>query len=241
MDALRRHAERLGPRRRRHLGGDAADRGGPCALWLAKYGDQFPAGWVRVQACRHALFESAKNRGKDLAHIGVGLLDAGAMLSAATLAKVKAAYQAGKLPHVAPDSVSIPFVRLLFGLPPPGPGVDEMYETEMAQLMFRSKNKELVAAFEADPNGGKQLAPAAAKRLRDAFLREPDMSKTLKAHLKGGGGRQALADAGELPGSLPQALRRVVVLRRAARLLDLALVEIFAADRRDVGARRRDG
>ncbi len=23
-----------------------------CALWLAKYGDQFPAGWVRVQACR---------------------------------------------------------------------------------------------------------------------------------------------------------------------------------------------
>ncbi|MEI9886670.1 MAG: hypothetical protein WDN08_09245 [Rhizomicrobium sp.] len=84
--------------------------------------------------------------------------------------------------------MSIPFVRLLFGLPPPGPGVDEMYETEMAQLMFRSKNKELVAAFEADPNGGKQLAPAAAKRLRDAFLREPDMSKTLKAHLKAAAG-----------------------------------------------------
>ncbi|HEY8698607.1 MAG TPA: S8/S53 family peptidase [Rhizomicrobium sp.] len=155
-----------------------------CALWLAKYGKQFPAGWTRVAACRHALFESVKNKGKDLAHIGVGMLDAGEMLSAATLAKVTKAYKDGKLPHIEPDKVSNPFFRLLFGLPPPGSGVDEMYETEAAQLLFRSKNKELVAAFEADPQGQKKLSPQKAKRLRDAFIREPAISNSLKTHLK---------------------------------------------------------
>ncbi len=155
-----------------------------CALWLAQYGNQFPAGWVRVEACRHALFESARNRGQDLSHIGVGMLDAGEMLSAATLAKVSAAYKGGKLPNVPPDRVSAPFTRLLFGLSPPGPGVDEMYDTEAAQLLFRSKNKELVAAFEADPHGEKRLKPKTAKRLRDALIREPAISNTLKSYLK---------------------------------------------------------
>jgi hypothetical protein len=106
------------------------------------------------------------------------------MLSAATLDKVNAAYKAHKLPNIAPDEVSNAFFRVLFGLPPPGPGVDEMYETEAAQLLFRSRNKELVAAFEADPEGEKQLSSKTAKRLRDALIREPAISKTLKTYLK---------------------------------------------------------
>jgi hypothetical protein len=155
-----------------------------CALWLARYGHGFPAGWVRVAACRHALFASVKNRAEDLAHIGVGLLDAGEMLSAETFAKVDAAYKAKKLPHIEPDKVSNAFFRVLFGLPPPGSGVDEMYETEAAQLFFRSKNKELVAAFEADPEGKKKLPRKMAKRLRDALIREPAISNSLKTYLK---------------------------------------------------------
>ena len=157
-----------------------------CALWLKQYGQQFPAGWQRVEACRHALFESVKNKGQNPSQIGGGILDAGSMLSPGTLAQVQAAYTQNKLPHVAPDQVSFPFWRLLFGLAPPGPGVDEMYETEAAQIFFRSANKDLAAAVAANPDGdpAKALSQAAAKQLRDAFIAEPSISNALKMHLQ---------------------------------------------------------
>jgi len=59
-----------------------------------------------------------------------------------------------------------------------------MHETDAAQLFFRSKNKELVVAFEADPEGKKKLPAKTARRLRDALIREPAISSTLTAHLK---------------------------------------------------------
>ena len=157
-----------------------------CALWLKQYGQQFPAGWQRVEACRHALFESVKNKDQNLSQIGAGLLDAGAMLSPATLAKVQAAYMNHQLPYTPSDQVSFPFFRLLFGLAPPGPGVDEMYETEATQIFFRSGNKDLAAAVEANPEGdpARALAPALAQQLRDAFIAEPSISSTLKSHLQ---------------------------------------------------------
>ena len=158
-----------------------------CALWLKQYGGQFPLGWQRVEACRHALFESAANRGQNVSQIGIGLLDAGAMLRPATLAKVQQAFQNNQLPHAPPDDVSFPFLRLLFGLPPPGAGVDEMYETEAAQIFFRSRNADLAAAVAASPDGDPAVAPmsAAARRaLQDAFIAEPSMSNTLKAYLQ---------------------------------------------------------
>jgi hypothetical protein len=157
-----------------------------CALWLKQHGSLFPSGWQRVEACRHALFVSAKQRGENLSEIGVGLLDAAAMLSAETLTEVQRAYSAGELRYVAADSVSFPFFRLLFGLAPPGPGVDEMYETEAAQIFYRSANAELAKAVEANPDGAPAQAPdaATAKRLRDAFIAEPSMSDTLRTYLK---------------------------------------------------------
>lgn len=157
-----------------------------CALWLAQYGHQFPTGWQRVEACRHALFESVKNRGANPSEIGVGLLDAGAMLSPVTQQKVQQAYQQKQLPYAPLDQVSFPFFRLLFGLAPPGPGVDEMYETEAAQIFFRSSNKELASAVEQNPDGAPQIAPDAAtmQRLREAFIAEPSISNSLKTYLQ---------------------------------------------------------
>ena len=158
-----------------------------CALWLKQYGSQFPAGWQRVEACRHALFESAAARGQNVSQIGVGLLDAGAMLRPATFALVQQAFATGTLRYAPPDDVSFPLFRLLFGLPPPGTGIDEMYETEAAQIFFRSKNTALAAAVAANPDGDPATAPlSAAKRkaLRDAFISEPSISNALKAHLQ---------------------------------------------------------
>jgi hypothetical protein len=158
-----------------------------CALWLKQYGGQFPAGWQRVEACRHALFESAAARGQNVSQIGVGLLDAGAMLRPATFALVQQAFATGTLRYAPPDDVSFPLFRLLFGLPPPGTGIDEMYETEAAQIFFRSKNTALAAAVAANPDGDPATAPLSAaerKALRDAFISEPSISNALKAHLQ---------------------------------------------------------
>jgi hypothetical protein len=157
-----------------------------CALWLKQYGQQFPAGWQRVEACRHALFESVRNKAQNVTKIGAGILDANAMLSPQTLAAVQTAYKNNQLPDVPPDSVSFPFWRLLVGLPPPGPGVDEMYETEAAQIFFRSSNSDLAKAVEANPEGdpAKALSPPSAGQLRDAFIAEPSISDALKAHLR---------------------------------------------------------
>ena len=83
--------------------------------------------------------------------------------------------------------MSFPFLRLLFGLPPPGAGIDEMYETEAAQIFFRSKNTDFAAAVAANPYGDPTVAPLSAanrKALRDAFIAEPSISNMLKAYLQ---------------------------------------------------------
>jgi subtilisin family serine protease len=158
-----------------------------CALWLKQYGSQFPVGWQRVEACRHALFESAAAKGQNVSQIGVGLLDAGAMLRPSTFGQAQQAFATGTLRYAPPDDVSFPFLRLLFGLPPPGAGIDEMYETEAAQIFFRSKNADLAAAVAANPDGDPAAAPLSStdrKTLRDAFIAEPSISNTLKAYLQ---------------------------------------------------------
>lgn len=139
--------------------------------------------WHKIP-CR--LFELVANCDANPSQIGAGILDAGAMLTAETFAKVQAAYVANQLPHVAPDKVSFPFWRLLFGLAPPGPGVDEMYETEAAQIFDRSANVDLAKAVETNPDGNpaQSLPPAQARQLRDAFTAEPTISDTLKAYLQ---------------------------------------------------------
>ena len=85
--------------------------------------------------------------------------------------------------------MSFPLFRLLFGLPPPGTGIDNIYETEAAQIFFRSKNTALAAAVAANPDGDPAIAPllsaAHRKALRDAFISEPStISNALKAHLQ---------------------------------------------------------
>lgn len=136
-------------------------------------------------ACR-ADVGQVGNRQQNLAQIGVGTLDADAMLSEQTLQAVKNAIVQGKLPYIEPDKVSAPFWRLLFGIAPLGSGVDEMYETEAAQLLHTTTNPALLDAFHADAEGGALSALNAASRnaLREAFLRHPDISETLKHFLQ---------------------------------------------------------
>jgi len=151
-----------------------------CALWLARYGQRFPAGWQRVAACRRALLESAVPSA-DPDAIGAGRLDVEAML-APPLANLITAGIA-QLEYIPPDAVSFPLLRLLFALPPQAAG--EMCETEALQLVFTSSNTHLRDLVRRNFNAPslESLDPGTATYLRHSLLAHPDMSASLRLYL----------------------------------------------------------
>ena len=156
-----------------------------CALWLSLYGNQYSVPWQRVEACRLALFSSASvpPAGPDESHVGTGLLNVAAMLDSARASKILGMAQAGQLQQSAVDEVSCPFWRLLFGIGPPGSGVEQMYETEAAQVLARSQNPTLINALIAYQQG-EEIPSDVRQKLRVAFIAEPSISATLAAHLR---------------------------------------------------------
>ena len=158
-----------------------------CANWLSVDRARVPADWRRVAACRHAVFETVADRASDLKEIGVGLLNARGALDAKLGEEIVGLANlpdgGGVLPHIAPDEIGWPFFQLLFGLDPPGPGVDEMYHLEARQLAYRSTNRELEVAMNDYPDG-KKWSGAVRRRLQEDFVNEPDMSRTLRTHLR---------------------------------------------------------
>ncbi len=124
-----------------------------CALWLQLYGNQYPQNWNVVEACRLALWRSSDATEAGKKFLGWGTLNVPAMLDANLAAEVHADYLAGKLGKSAEDSASFSFWRELFGTPPAGSAQEEMYETEVAQIVLSSSNPVLVRAAEAAAQG----------------------------------------------------------------------------------------
>ncbi len=153
-----------------------------CALWLQLYGSNYPAGWQRVEACHAALLRSAVPGNGGAAYLGHGLLDVPKMLDPALAEAIRQDIQANRIQPSPPDDVSFPFLRLLLGLGPPGSEEQRMYETEAAQLVYRSQNAELAAAFDAHAAGTALTLPAIA-RARQMLKAEPDISAALAARL----------------------------------------------------------
>ena len=108
-----------------------------------------------------------------------GMLDE--TLSLAVVADAKLV-QPTSLERIEPDRCSWPFFRLLFGLPPPGRGVDEMLEIEAQQVAYRSRNPVLQDAMQIYPEGVGMPA-SLARTLRQQFVIEPEMSRTLRMYL----------------------------------------------------------
>jgi hypothetical protein len=104
------------------------------------------------------------------------------MLDPALEAAIRQEVQAGRIQASPPDDASFPFWRLLVGVGPSGSEEERMFETEAAQLVFGSRNAELVAAFQAHAAGA-ALAPATIARARQLLKAEPDISATLAARL----------------------------------------------------------
>ncbi len=164
-----------------------------CALWLSEYKHQLPNDWRRVEACRTVLFHALKDRGRDTVKIGVGALDAAALLtdrkySSQVVEDAKRAKP--KLFNRTPaDRCSWPLLRLLLGLPPPDGGVGEMLNVEAQQVAYRSRNPKIQRYIEP-PVGVRNTAAnlsapkSSAPSFADEFLREPDISSVLREHIR---------------------------------------------------------
>jgi subtilase family protein len=141
------------------------------AIWLQKYRDAvnaYPKGWMKVEAIRKALFDSARRNEQEVKRLGRGELRARKALDE------KPALHA-ELEQTAPDTVSFPIFQVLTGL-----GVQaadgrrqQMLELEALQL---SQNAAIEAAM---PDN---LAKASEKQLRrvaEALVADPRASKAL--------------------------------------------------------------
>lgn len=144
------------------------------ALWLQAA--TVPAGiepWQRVEAVRHALFQSADSgRPQGQAWFGRGLLRARQALDVP--------FQTN-LPMTPPDSVSFAWLRLAGGLEAAPSGRELMYEVEALQVYEQSPRIQEItggACPETD-----LLDRPTQKRLVKALRESPLVSDSLRAHL----------------------------------------------------------
>ena len=150
------------------------------ALWIQKFKsklDNYSQGWMRVEAVRKALFESAdKHSAKPDERLGQGIIRARSAL-AQEPAKESALKKEDK------DSVSFPFLRVITGLgiAAPADARQQMLELEALQLTQQSKELEnLMPDPERDPQ---DMSPAERQKFIDALASTPGASKSLRAAL----------------------------------------------------------
>jgi len=132
------------------------------ALWLMKHNPTYPQAWMRVEAVRKALFDSAQRGDEKL--LGRGILrarDALDVLPADT-------NQLQKLP---PDRASFPFLKLLTGLGAAQSSQAELLRTEASQLAQTRVVEDLIRAG------------ADERRVIEAIAANPQCSKALKQAL----------------------------------------------------------
>lgn len=153
-----------------------------CVLWLELYRGGLPMDWRRIEACRLALWKSASANAQDQGELGWGLLNAAGLLDE-TLANsaINEVLSRGDKAKSAPDSVSVPVLRLLLGWPPPGSERERMYEAEVAQLISGTRNPDL-AKVAREPH-----SPGAVNRahFRD-MLADDGASNALKQRMAHG-------------------------------------------------------
>ena len=141
---------------------------------------RYPEPWMRVEAVRHALFETADAAGAeaDRRALGRGRLRAARMLALPPAG-------AAALRRTPPDAATLPFLRVLFGVRSAGPALAHMLALEATQLAHHPPHETEPNPFdEAMPDPDR---PASAVRREDvarwlaALARHPDASSTLRA------------------------------------------------------------
>ena len=150
------------------------------ALWIQKFKDQwerYPQGWMRVEAVRKALFESARLGNEGLkAHLGRGAIQANGALS-------RRPAESAVLQKEPIDSADFPFLRVVTGLGLAAtPDVRQrMLELEALQLAQRSHELEQLLP---DPQNPGELSAANRHRIIELLHDAPGASKALRATLE---------------------------------------------------------
>jgi hypothetical protein len=143
------------------------------ALWIQKNQAAlaaYPQGWMRVEAVRKALFETA--RSTDIEHFGRGLVHVADALAAAPAA-------AATLRQEEPDDASFPVIRLIPGLGLQAvPSNRQMLELEALQLSMSGRYAEVLRKI-----SGPQPPVADLRRFAEALAGDPRASQTLRSAL----------------------------------------------------------
>ena len=157
------------------------------AIWLQKNRDavdSYTDAWMRVEAIRSALFDSAKSNPEQVLRLGRGELRANE-----ALAKMPGAVS--ELHKTSRDTVSFPFLQLLAGLgmqAAPDSARQGMLELEALQL---SQNTDIESIMPADPA---KATSVDWRRLADALIAHPHTSNTLRQALGSRAGRIPTGD-----------------------------------------------
>lgn len=165
------------------------------ALWMQKHHkalESYPEGWMRVEATRKALFESARAVGSESRRLGRGILQADAALSVKPLG-------AARLAKEPEDSASFGLLKVLFGMGVAGdrPSLQRMLELEALQLSQRSQEAEVIIDG-LDSDDPSVVRSGDARRLFEVLADHPAASVTLKRALYG-----ALGKGGQVVGPPP--------------------------------------
>ncbi|WP_143087617.1 S8 family serine peptidase [Chitinophaga sp. YR627] len=155
------------------------------ALYYQKYYDalsELPEPWMRVEAIRAALFNSARKHikegyGEPFTYYGNGILQAKAMLE-------QPVPLAADLQKQERDTVSFPFFRLILGtksLTEEEDAQSEMLETELMQLVM--SNKELQQILQDEEIAINDLPDEQLQAFINTVLMNTAASDTLKRHM----------------------------------------------------------
>ena len=147
------------------------------ALWIQNFKSQwsnYSEGWMRVEAVRKALYESARVEPGLESKLGRGIIQAHAALT-------RQPAKESELRKTPKDSASFPFWKVITGLGIATDARQQMLELEALQLIQQSKElEELIPDPDVDPqtipeNERRKIvdalasAPGASRRLRDAL------------------------------------------------------------------------
>jgi subtilisin family serine protease len=141
------------------------------ALWLEKHKTVLPRDWRRVEAVRHALFVSAKSKGR-AAFFGNGILQARAALDVRPVLT---------LPKSAESTNSFAFLRVITGIGIVEPTAQErMFNLELAQRWLLNRELQSIVP---DPEGVQSLTDAQSRRVMETVLGDAHASVALRKHI----------------------------------------------------------
>jgi Subtilase family len=175
------------------------------ALWIQKnktQWEQYPEGWMRVEAVRKALFETARLDGSELGErLGRGVIQA-----AAALAQTPA--DPALLKKQPVDSASFPFLRVITGL-----GISTTQDVDVRQRMLEIEALQLTQQFQEleqlipEPENTGALSQADRQRVIDRLHDAPAASDALRTALKQLGAVAGAPKPSPLPKPDPVAAR----------------------------------